>query len=59
MYTSTPYLPGLLVIHRGGLPSNSEDIESRSSSIVRGRFAEINDDLVSILYPIEKYFGFK
>lgn len=52
MYTFTPYLPGLLVIHKGGLPSNSEDIESRSSSIVRGRFAEINeDDLVSILYP--------
>lgn len=50
----TPYLPGLLVIHRGGLPSNSDDIESRSSSIVRGRFAEINKgDLVSILYSVE------
>lgn len=51
MYTSPPpYLPCLLVIHRGGLPSNSEDIESLSSSIVKGRFAEIDKDDISVVF---------
>lgn len=44
MYTSVPSLA--LVIHRGGLPSSSEDIEGGRASIFKGRFAEICKEII-------------
>jgi len=59
MYTSTLCFTCFLVIHKGGLPSSSEDIDSLSSSIVSGRFAETEKAAVSSVMPVKMYRGYQ